>query len=167
MLLLLYGVVVFVVVASAAPPTTTNATTSEDCLSPSECGLNGCIVNSVCVCDPGWVGSECSVLDLAPAQIQDSYIPADGVSSSWGMSVVKTNDTYHGYVSEFLYKCNLDSWGSNSYINHVVAPTPTGPWTHAPSGPAVGVWAHNPRTYNLFFHVCCFWRDNVSYFSGV
>ena len=52
---------------------------------------------------------------------------------------------YHGFVSEFMYGCNLDSWGTNSYINHVVAPTPMGPWRQSKQGVAVPTWSHNPR----------------------
>jgi hypothetical protein len=50
---------------------------------------------------------------------------------------------YHGYVSEFAKGCKLGSWTSNSYINHLVADTPTGPWHQG--GVAVPIWAHNPR----------------------
>ena len=119
--------VVSILIARAAAATSAtpqdNVKANDECISPSQCGLNGCVVDSLCVCDAGWVGSQCGVLDLAPATISSSYIPPDGVSSSWGMSTVYVNATYHGFVSEFLYKCNLDSWGSNSYINHVVSPT--------------------------------------------
>eukprot|EP00729_Bicosta_minor_P011362 gene11362-27276_t len=150
------GVIANAEAAAAAPHEKGRGSDYDECTSPSECSLNGCVVDSHCVCDTGWVGSQCGVLDLAPATISSSYIPPDGVSSSWGMSVVKetlaATPTYHGYVSEFLFKCNLDSWGSNSYVNHVVSPTPTGPWTRAKSGPAVGVWAHNPRVQYEFWY---------------
>lgn len=121
------GVIANAEAAAAAPHEKGRGSDYDECTSPSECSLNGCVVDSHCVCDTGWVGSQCGVLDLAPATISSSYIPPDGVSSSWGMSVVKetlaATPTYHGYVSEFLFKCNLDSWGSNSYVNHVVSPT--------------------------------------------
>ena len=60
------------------------------------------------------------------------------------MSLVQAKDgTVHGFVSEFLYQCKLSSWTTNSYVNHIVSPTPVGPWKQA--GAAVPVWAHNPR----------------------
>lgn len=66
-------------------------------------------------------------------------------TSSWGMSVARDpkGGKYHGYVSEFAHGCKLGSWTSNSYINHIVSDTPTGPWKQG--GVAVPVWAHNPR----------------------
>ena len=60
------------------------------------------------------------------------------------MSLVQAKDgTVHGFVSEFLYQCKLSSWTTNSYVNHIISSTPVGPWKQA--GPAVPVWAHNPR----------------------
>lgn len=63
------------------------------------------------------------------------------------MSVVKDSATgrYHGFVSEFENGCKLDSWTTNSYVNHVVAPAPEGPWTQAKAGRALNAWAHNPK----------------------
>jgi hypothetical protein len=67
------------------------------------------------------------------------YVAPNG-TSSWGMSVVKdtAGGMYHGFVSEFANGCKLGSWGSNSYVNHVVADTPTGPWRQVRS------CRHNP-----------------------
>ena len=44
---------------------------------------------------------------------------------------ISDDNKYHGFVSEFLNGCKLGSWGSNSYVNHVVADSPLGPWTQA------------------------------------
>jgi hypothetical protein len=61
------------------------------------------------------------------------------------MSVIREESTglYHGFVSEFLNKCKLGSWGSNSYVNHVVSQSPEGPWKQR--GAVIGAWSHNPK----------------------
>ena len=121
------------------------------CSTDSDCSLLGECRSGSCHCDPGWVGSDCAVLSLLPpvplTEAGSSYVAPDGWSS-WGMSVVHdtTGDKlYHGFVSEFEHGCDLDSWGTNSFVNHVVSRKPGGPWTQAKSGRALGVWAHNPK----------------------
>jgi len=78
------------------------------------------------------------------AHIADQYV-APGGSSAWGMTVVQEPDTglFHGFVSEFKNKCKLGSWTTNSFVNHVVSPSPEGPWDQ--KGQVVGVWSHNPK----------------------
>ena len=56
---------------------------------------------------------------------------------------------YHGFVSEFANGCKLGSWGTNSYVNHVVAEKPTGPWRQG--GVAIPMWSHNPKVTVLEF----------------
>lgn len=61
------------------------------------------------------------------------------------MTVVRDTATnsYHGFVSQFLNKCKLGSWTTNSYVNHIISDSPTGPWSQA--GVALPAWSHNPR----------------------
>eukprot|EP00037_Helgoeca_nana_P001625 m.28176 g.28176 ORF g.28176 m.28176 type:complete len:600 (+) comp11997_c0_seq2:24-1823(+) len=115
------------------------------CADPIDCSLNGeCdAAESTCVCDRGWSGDRCATLRLAPSVASESYV-APNHTSSWGMSVVSgPNGTLHGFVSEFANGCKLGSWGTNSYVNHVIAATPTGPWKQA--GAAIPAWTHNPK----------------------
>ena len=121
------------------------------CATDADCSLLGACTGGACLCDPGWGGADCAVLSLEPpvpvTQPGSAYIAPDGYSS-WGMSVVhdtKGDKLYHGFVSEFEHGCDLDSWGTNSFVNHVVAQKPGGPWSQAKSGRALGVWAHNPK----------------------
>jgi hypothetical protein len=120
------------------------------------CSLNGdAAADDSCSCDSGWTGADCAVLDLLPNPSEKvsstggvgSYI-ADNDYSSWGMSIiedVEKRGEFHGFVAEFEYGCNLNSWGTNSYVNHLVSSSPGGPWKQAKSGRALNVWAHNPK----------------------
>lgn len=114
------------------------------CTTISDCSLNGDCITGQCHCDQGWVGQNCGILNLQPADPKLSYF-APNHTSAWGMSVVRDNHSglYHGFVSQFANQCKLSSWGSNSYVAHVVAQSPEGPWESRP--PAVSVWAHNPK----------------------
>jgi len=129
------------VISIAAMPTMALASL---CSTSSDCSLNGDCFSGVCQCDPGWVGSVCSTLDLELPDISESYV-APGGTSAWGMSVVQDKKTnmYHGYISEFKNKCKLGAWTTNSFVNHVVAASPEGPWEQ--KGQVIGVWSHNPK----------------------
>lgn len=121
------------------------ASDTPGCQSSSDCSLNGdCDKQGMCRCDPGWSGSTCAVLNLAAVDISESYI-APGGTSSWGMSLAfdEASSKWHGFVSEFANKCKLSSWTTNSYVNHVVADAPEGPWEQG--GHAISEWSHNPK----------------------
>ncbi len=126
------------------------------CSTDEDCSLLGECKGGVCACDAGWSGLDCAALALkpsrpialpggAPGDSGSSYVAPDGYSS-WGMSVVRDvhgDGQYHGFVSQFKYGCDLDTWGTNSYVNHVVSDHPSGPWKQA--GIALETWAHNPK----------------------
>ncbi len=126
------------------------------CSTDEDCSLLGECQAGACVCDAGWSGPDCAALALklsrpialpggAPGDSGSSYVAPDGYSS-WGMSVVRDvhgDGQYHGFVSQFKYGCDLDTWGTNSYVNHVVSDRPSGPWKQA--GIALETWAHNPK----------------------
>ena len=132
------------------------STCASGCSTNADCSLLGECKAGVCLCDPGWSGLDCAALALkpsrpialpggAPGSSGSSYVAPDGYSS-WGMSVVRDvhgDGQYHGFVSQFKYGCDLDTWGTNSYVNHVVSARPTGPWKQA--GIALETWAHNPK----------------------
>lgn len=120
------------------------------CAIDTDCSLNGDCINGTCFCDPGWTGEVCGQLDLEPANLSEAYMPPDG-GSSWCISVVHDNSSgsslfhWHGFVSEFRHSCGLNSWACNSYVNHIVAERPEGPWHQAAEGEALSTWAHNPK----------------------
>ena len=95
-------------------------TASAACTTDADCNLLGSCDSGACSCDTGWAGADCATLSLLPpAPLSKdgpgSYIAPDDYSS-WGMSVVKEKGEYHGFVSEFLNGCSLDSWGTNSFV---------------------------------------------------
>lgn len=117
------------------------------CKDALDCSLNGECAQGHCKCNHGWTGDLCGQLQLNPAKpLPDTegglHIPDGG--STWGMSVVKENSTsYHGYIAGFLNGCKLHTWGTNSYVQHVVAQSPEGPWMSREA--AVPAWSHNPK----------------------
>ena len=123
------------------------------CHEALDCSLNGECVASACVCDPGWRGSTCSVLDLLPARKLNGYkMPT---RSSWGGSVLHDGDTWHMFVEEIVGACGLNTYARNMRIAHAVSASgrPDGPYRavnlvtnysastpHAMRDPANGDW---------------------------
>lgn len=135
------------------------------------CSLNGVLVGGSCVCDPGWSGIACHVLDLLPAApltaaAQTYFHPSNGgaagggyVSNSWGISVARDDSgtLWHGFMTELGGNCSLSSYSAASQILHLTAPSPQGPWMI--EGVALGRFAHNPQVVRggdgswLLFHI--------------
>ena len=124
------------------------------------CSLNGVQRgDGTCECDAGWGGAACQRLALSPAPPLDAahqayYHPGD---NSWGLSVVREGQLWHGYMTEIAGNCSLSSYGTASRILHVVAPAPGGPW--AVADVALSQFAHNPQIVRaadgswLLFHI--------------
>lgn len=73
------------------------------CVSSADCGLLGdCATDRRCVCDEGWTGHNCSVLDLAPARWGAERQAYETNRSSWGGNVIRDpqTDLYHLFFSE-------------------------------------------------------------------
>jgi hypothetical protein len=116
------------------------------------CSLNG--EGSPCVCDKGWIGEDCSQLDLLPALPLAQQVTAASATttsnavanSTWGMSVVgpdvKTG-RYHGYMTEIAHGCLLGDYGTASQVVHLTSTSPLGPWNR--EGIALKGFAHNPQ----------------------
>jgi hypothetical protein len=136
------------------------------------CSLNGELSGGACVCDPGWSGAACHILDLAPAApltaaTQTYFHPSNGgaagggfISNSWGVSVARDDanaSLWHGFMTEMAGNCSLSSWTTASHILHLTAPSPAGPW--AVEGVALHKFAHNPQVVRaadgawLLFHI--------------
>jgi hypothetical protein len=105
--------------AKAAEAAAVATPTSEGCTSDIECSLNGACRDGACVCDPGWIGTSCSALDLLPARKAAGYkMPG---RSSWGGSVIRANGTYHMFVEELVNGCGLNTYARNMRIAHAIS----------------------------------------------
>lgn len=106
----------------------------DDCRSLEDCNRAGECESGKCVCDPGWTGSSCQLLDLMP---QPS--PASGAAwnsrtsknSSWCITApraesgvkpgARSGQEFHIFVSEMVPGCGLGTWLPGSRIIHAVS----------------------------------------------
>ena len=124
----------------------------------NRCSLNGVCdtQNSVCVCDEGWTGVDCGLLDLLAAPTDCSFhgesaCGADGtVTSSWGGSVLRLpsgkgdgKTTFAMFAAEMTHHCTLAHWTTNSEVVLATSDTATGPFTE--HFQIIKPWAHNPE----------------------
>ena len=146
------------------------------CSAPEDCSLNGACVGSStfqgphhCVCNQGWKGETCALLDRRPAPSRSAAgvwgMPLNGRPNvtSWGGNVLLDNATghHHLYVTEIAgpngSSCGLVSWGSHSTVIHAVSTSGLGgPYTKA--SVAVGHEGHNPQAVRVgskwvLFHI--------------
>ena len=119
------------------------------CSSSMDCSLLGECINSKCVCDAGFRGESCGILDLVPGRTDYGYHNlSEGVGASWGGNSVYFNGEWHAFIAEMTQNCTLNDWGSNSAIIHAVS-------TESALGPfkKVGIvfppFAHNPTVRAL------------------
>ena len=102
------------------------------CATDEDCSLSGSCTAGSCVCNAGWVGDTCALLDRrTPASRASAGIYGFSPNvTSWGGSILTDNATglHHLYVSEIAGPCGLVSWGSHSTVIHAVSKTPEGPF---------------------------------------
>jgi EGF domain-containing protein len=140
------------------------------CATDEDCSLNGVCVKpcklpseaavgtKVCKCDPGWIGSDCGRLDLAPATRFSGYnysAPTPLVegnfnnytNASWGGTIVQDRanaSVFHLFTVQFTHGCGLSGWRPHSYIiraeSHV---GPQGPYHYADA--VSKNFRHNPH----------------------
>ncbi|OKL62224.1 hypothetical protein UA08_02151 [Talaromyces atroroseus] len=130
-----------VFVASLATVLLTLACTTDD-----DCSLNGTCQQGTCLCDPGWVASDCGRLDLRPATRYTGYNrTAEGISS-WGATVVQDpsdSRIFHLFMAQIAHNCSLNYWTPYSTVVRATSTSgPEGPYQFA--GEVVGTFAHNP-----------------------
>jgi hypothetical protein len=119
------------------------------CLSSMDCSLLGECLNSKCVCDMGFRGDTCGILDLVPGRTDYGYHNvSEGVGASWGGNSIFFNGEWHAFIAEMTQNCTLNEWGSNSAIIHVVSTkSALGPFRKV--GMVFPPFAHNPTVRAL------------------
>ena len=109
---------------------------------PGPCSLNGSYdsVSNSCLCDEGWTGPECNVLDVREAMLETGFAPLQ--TDAWGAAVLKDEATgiYHMWVSVIDGNCDIEYWARNSKVVHATSNSPAGPY--AVVGDAFPVMAH-------------------------
>merc|ERR1711908_36753 len=112
------------------------------CARNKDCHLNGVCdhKSGACVCDAPWAGEQCQYLDAGSADPVGAYGWSPNVSS-WGGAALEIDGEYHMWVSEMACGCGLKSYNTNSFVRHVVAKNPQGPYTA--SNVTVGVFSHS------------------------
>lgn len=114
------------------------------------------------MCDAAWMGVDCSLMNLMPANVHPAY-PSPAIfnsTTSWGGSVSLGDDErYHMFAAEMANGCGLNSWGTNSIIVHSVSATPEGPFERREV--VVDAFAHNPTVSRapdgtwVLYHIGC------------
>eukprot|EP00656_Telonema_subtile_P009402 TRINITY_DN14412_c0_g1_i1.p1 TRINITY_DN14412_c0_g1~~TRINITY_DN14412_c0_g1_i1.p1 ORF type:complete len:400 (-),score=66.02 TRINITY_DN14412_c0_g1_i1:298-1497(-) len=143
-----------------------------ECTTELDCSLNGVCTAGQCACDAPWKDStngaeSCSVLDVVPHP--DNYVPAYGgprvdtafgpqnVTSWGGNAILGSDGQYHLFVSAMGGGKGLDTWTSNSQIDHAVASDPMGVFIKVDT--SLSSEAHNasplrlPNGTYLLFHI--------------
>ncbi|KAG4267387.1 hypothetical protein FPRO04_12947 [Fusarium proliferatum] len=131
---------------------------SNACKNDEDCSLNGICSRwkKTCRCDPGWIGSDCGRLDLAPATrytgYNHTYEPPSredfGIwpNASWGGRIVQDRDNkqlFHLFTVQFSHGCGLKGWRPHSYIIRAESHSgPQGPYKYAQD--VSKNFAHNP-----------------------
>jgi hypothetical protein len=129
------------------------------CSSALDCSLNGICSGQACACNPGWVGSDCSALNIGAVNVTQGR---NGLpfSSSWGGAVLLDNGVYHLFYSRILGNgCTLNQWQTNSACWHAVGTNPLGPFTDVAE--VLQSFCHNavpaiaPDGTYLLYHIGC------------
>lgn len=104
-----------------SPPSPPRCNENFDCS-----GSNGKCTSGVCQCYPGWTGEVCGIVDFKPRSGRKAY---ESPLWTWGGSVIRDdNERYHMYSSVISENCGILHYCSNSFVAHLTASSPEGPF---------------------------------------
>jgi len=112
-------------------------TAAAACSGPADCAMLGECVKNTCVCDSGFTGDMCDMLDLGPAPSEGAVMRGNG---TWGGHPVLIDGRYHTYVSD-IGPCGLHRFKSFSRIIHLSSDKVEGPYSFEDE--AIESFAHN------------------------
>ena len=110
------------------------------CESVDDCSLNGVCLNSKCVCDNGWKGRHCDLLNLDSVDYNKGY--KNESQASWGGNAIYEDGKWHLFVAEMANGCPLNEFGSSSQIIRSESDSPDGPFQHKEI--VISHFSHNP-----------------------
>lgn len=103
------------------------------CSTELDCELSGGCEAGRCVCDPGWSGPTCTLLNLEPNPPgQLAFHDTTDGWSSWGSSPpIRTPDgTYHLYATRDINRCPVvPDYTYNEQLIHATSKSLLGPYT--------------------------------------
>jgi hypothetical protein len=99
------------------------------CTKDLDCVLLGKCVNGQCVCDEGWIGTNCHEMDLIPSKQANIEGFDDPAYPTWCTRVIWSEGEWHMISSYIRGKCGLWDYDTNGAILRAVGPTPMGPFT--------------------------------------
>ena len=110
------------------------ATLAAACTTELDCELSGVCVGGTCVCDPGWTGPACALLDLVPnpPRVVHAFRDTNHSWDSWGSSPpIQTRDgVFHLYATRDLNGCPVvPDYTFNEQLVHATSTTLLGPYT--------------------------------------
>ena len=97
------------------------------CSSDLDCSLLGDCVSGKCLCDPGWKGEKCGLVDLLPTPRYGGY--RNTSMASWGGKAIEIGKEWHMFASAISNKCPLKQFSTNSFSMHATSKRPGGPYT--------------------------------------
>ena len=130
--------------ASASPPPTQAWKCENQCQLNGECSNSSQQTQPFCVCDRGWTGPDCGVLDLNLNATVAYGMGATANTSSWGggpPAYENSTGLYHLFVSEIAGHCGMTTWSRMSQASHAVSKHIAGPYTKVST--IIGTEAHN------------------------
>ncbi|GMH49969.1 hypothetical protein TL16_g00660 [Triparma laevis f. inornata] len=107
-----------------------------------DCSLNGDCAKEgdACVCDAGWKGKRCDLLDVKITPDTAGY--RNESFASWGGNIIYEDGKYHLFVAQFVNECPLGLWGLASSIVRTQSDSYLGPFEYQET--VVSAFSHNP-----------------------
>ena len=96
------------------------------------CALNGEVQHGRCVCDEGWKGDRCQLLNLSPPDADQPHGYFNASMPTWGGDAILSNGTWHLFVTA---KADIyspyDNYMCNAAIVRLTGPSRSGPFKYA------------------------------------
>ena len=121
------------------------------------CSLNGVLQPSssgggrhsapTCVCEKPWFGRRCEQMRFKPLPALPQGYGMKPRLSSWGGNALYNvkDGLFHGYFAAMSNNCTLNTWQTNSQIEHAVASRVTGPYTKVDVAVPTSTLTHSKR----------------------